>query len=142
VVVAVATIVAVVLMAVTIPVIVRRARGRARLTPALVILTGAAAITFAAYLAFLIRCAEAGCRFDAGDTVAGLEPWWRRNSSWQWGGQLALAGVGLLLASIALTLAARERRATGRAVTLARVAVFLWAAIVFVIPAAWEIFVI
>jgi hypothetical protein len=140
--VAVATVVAVVLLTLTLPALMRRGRGRAGVTPALVILTGAAAITFVAYLAYLVRCAEAGCRFDAGDTVAGLQPWWRSNGSWQWGGQLALAGVGLMLSSIAFALAARSRRTAGRAVIVARVAVALWAVIVFFIPATWEIFVI
>ena len=140
--VAFATVVAVVLLALTLPPLIRRNRGRAGVTSALVILTGAAAITFVAYLAFLVRCGEAGCRFDADDTVAGMAPWWRSNASWQWGAQLALAGAGLLLSSIAFALAARERKASRRALLVARIAVGLWALVVFLIPGAWEVLVI
>ena len=130
-------------MAVTIPGLLRRGRGgRGGVTPALVILTGAAAITFVAYLVFIVRCAEAGCHYDSTDTVAGLPPWWRQNDAWQWGGQLALAAVALALSSAALALAVREQRVARRAVTLARVAVGLWVVIVFAIPAAWELLVI
>jgi hypothetical protein len=136
------TVVAVALLAVTLPVLVRRARGRAGLTPALVIATGGAAITFVAYLAFAVRCRQAGCHFRRGDTVAGIAPWWRIKESWQWGAQLALASVGLLIASAALALAVREKRAARPVVTLARLAYGVWAVVVFVIPAAWEIFVI
>jgi hypothetical protein len=141
---AVATVVAVVLMAVTLPALLRRRRvvGRAGVTPALVILTGAAAITFVAYLAFIFRCHESGCRIRADDTVAGFYPWWRNDDSWQWGGQLALAGVALVLASAALALAVRERRGARPGVTLARVAVAAWVLIAFLVPAAWEAFAI
>ena len=138
--VATATVVAVVLLALTLPALLRRGRGRAGVTPALVILTGAAAITFVSYLAFLVRCAEAGCVIEPNDTIAGFGPWWRDNGAWQWGGQLALAGVGLLLSSIAFALAARRRRSARGALAVARVAVGVWALIVFLVPAAWEIF--
>lgn len=136
---AAATIIAVVLLAYTLPLIIRRRGGRAGLTPALVILTGAAAITFASYIAFAVRCAETGCRVRRQDAVGGLYPWWRQENSWQWGGQLALASVALVLASLALALAARRRRSAKKAVILARVAVVLWALVVFLIPAGWEI---
>jgi hypothetical protein len=89
-----------------------------------------------------VRCAQAGCHFDRGDTVAGLSPWWRVKGSWQWGAQLALASLALVIASSALALAVRERRAAGRVLTLGRVAYGVWALLVFLIPAAWEIFVI
>ena len=135
-----ATIAAVALLALTLPALIRLGRGgRRAVTPALVILTGAAAITFVSYLAFFVRCAEAGCQIEPDDTVAGLYPWWRENDSWQWGAQLALAGVALVLASIALFLAVRGRRSTARAVAVARVAVFVWVLVAFLIPAAWEI---
>ena len=141
---AAATVVAVLLMALTLPALLRRRRavGRAGVTPALVILTGAAAIAFVAYLAFIFRCNGPGCRIPGGDTVAGLYPWWRDDRSWQWGGQLALAGVALALSSAALALAVRDRRVTPHAVTLARVAVAGWVIVAFVIPAAWEVFAI
>ena len=139
---AAATVAAAVLLVLTLPALVRRARGRAGLTPALVIATGGAAITFVAYLAFAVRCTQAGCHFRRGDTVAGLAPWWRIKGSWQWGAQLALASVGLLISSAALALAVRESRAAGPAVSLARLAYGVWAVVVFFIPAAWEIFVI
>jgi len=138
----VATVVAVVLLALTLPALLRRGRGRAGVTSALVILTGAAAITFVAYLAYLVRCAEARCHFAGGDTVAGLEPWWRINGSWLWGAQLALAGLGLALASVAFALAARERKGARRALIVARVAVVLWTLVVFFVPGAWELLVI
>ena len=137
---AAATVAAVALLALTLPALIRLGRGgRRTVTPALVILTGAAAITFVSYLAFFVRCAESGCVIQPDDTVAGLHPWWRANDSWQWGAQLALAGVALVLASLALFLAVRRRRAAGRAVTLARIAVFTWVMVAFAIPALWEI---
>lgn len=139
---AAATVAAVILLAVTLPALVRRAKRGAGLTSALVIVTGGAAITFVAYLAFAVRCAEAACRVGPADDVAGIAPWWRDNSSWQWGAQLALASVSLVVACAALALAARERRSAGRVQTLARVAYVVWVLGVFVVPAAWEIFVI
>jgi hypothetical protein len=139
---AAATVAAAALLVLTLPVLVRRARGRAGVTPALVIATGGAAITFVAYLAFAVRCTQAGCHFGKGDTVAGLAPWWRIKGAWQWGAQLALASVALLIASAALALAVREKRAAAPVVTLARLAYGVWTIVVFVIPAAWEIFVI
>lgn len=140
---AAATVAAVVLLALTLPALIRLGRGgRRAVTPALVILTGAAAITFVSYLAFFVRCAEAGCVVRPGDTAAGLYPWWRANDSWQWGAQLALAGVALVLASVALFLAVRGRRSAPRAVALARAAVFVWALVAFFIPALWEILLI
>lgn len=140
---AVATLAAVALLALTLPVLARRARSsRAGVTPALVIATGGAAITFVAYLAFLVRCRQAGCHFHRGDMVAGISPWWRIKEAWQWGAQLALAGVGLLIASAALALAVREKRASRRVVALARLAYGVWAVVVFLIPAAWELFII
>jgi len=137
---AAATVAAVALLALTLPALIRLGRGgRRAVTPALVILTGAAAITFVSYLAFFVRCAEAGCVIESDDTVAGLYPWWRADDSWQWGAQLALAGVALVLSSVALFLAVRGRRSARRAVALARVTVFIWALVAFFLPALWEI---
>ena len=137
---AAATIAAVVLMAFTLPALLRRDRvGRARVTPALVILTAAAAITFVAYLGFIFRCDESGCGVPSGQDVLGVEPWWRDDTAWQWGGQLALAGIALVLSSAALTLAVRERAAARRAVLLARVAVGAWVLLAFLVPLGWEL---
>jgi cytochrome c biogenesis factor len=140
---AAATVVAVVLVAATLPAVMRRSdRSRRRITPALVIVTGGAAVTFVAYLAFAVRCTQSGCNVRPGDSFAGVQPWWRIKGSWQWGAQLALASAGFAIASVALAMAAGERRRAGRAVNVARVVYGLWALLVFVIPAAWEIFVI
>jgi hypothetical protein len=137
---AAATVAAVVLLALTLPALIRLGRGgRRAVTPALVILTGAAAITFVSYLGFFVRCAEAGCEIQSDDSIAGLYPWWRTDDAWQWGAQLALAGIALVLASLALFLAVRRRRTAARAVAIARVAVFIWALVAFFIPALWEI---
>jgi hypothetical protein len=139
---AAATVAAVVLLALTLPALIRLGRGGRRpVTPALVVLTAAAAITFVSYVGFFVRCADSdsGCGYDSGDTFAGFSPWWRTDDAWQWGAQLALAGVALVLASLALFLAVRKRRAAGRAVAVARVAVFIWALVAFLIPALWEI---
>ena len=75
-------------------------------------------------------------------TVFGLEPWWRRKHSWQWSGQLILASIGLVTASVALALAARRRKNARNALIAARLFYGVWAVVVFVIPAIWEVFVI
>lgn len=139
---AVATVVAVAAVAAALSGITRRDAGRAGVTPALVIVTGAAAITFVAYLAFQIRCGEAGCVIRPGDKVAGIAPWWRIDRAWQWGGQLTLASAGLVISSLALASAARESRAARLLLNAARSAYFLWAVLVFAVPMLWEIFVI
>jgi hypothetical protein len=140
---AAATVIAVILVAATLPAVLRRStRSRRAITPALVIVTGGAAITFVAYLAFAVRCTQSGCNVRPDYAVAGIAPWWRIKGSWQWGAQLALASVGFALASVALAMAARERRRAGRAVNAARLTYALWAVLVFLIPAVWEIFVI
>jgi hypothetical protein len=139
---AVATVVAVIAVGAALSAIARRNAGRGGLTSALVIVTGGAAVTFVAYLAFQIRCGEAGCIVRDGDTVAGVSPWWRIDHAWQWGGQLALAAVALMVSSLALTFAARESRAARPLLIAARAAYFLWAVLVFLVPAAWEIFAI
>ena len=139
---AVATVMAVVAVGVTLPALPRRARGRTGLTPALVIVTGGAAITFVAYLAFTIRCEQSGCGVSAGDALAGIDPWWRDGRSWEWGAQLLLASVALVTSSLALALAARELRGARPALLLARLAYFTWVVLVFALPLVWELFVI
>lgn len=139
---AAATVVAVAALAVTLPAIARRRRGRHGLTGALVIATGGAGIAFVSYVAFDVRCSHAGCGIDRRYRLAGLDPWWRIHDAWQWGAQLGLASAGLMLGAIALALAVRERRMAKPALTLARIAYFSWAIIVFLIPAVWELLVI
>jgi hypothetical protein len=137
------TVIAVVLVAVALPALLRRSdRRRGILTSALVIVTGGAALTFAAYLAFAVRCSGSQCRTRASDAIDGVYPWWRDEHSWQWGAQLGLAGVGLALAALALALAARQRAGAKRAVRAAWFAWALWVVLVVAIPAAWEIFAI
>jgi len=116
-------------------------RGRARMTPALVVLTGGAAITFVSYLAYVLRCRSEGCH-DPGWAFGFLRAWWRRDTAWEWGAQLALASVGLVAASIALALSAsgRFKRARPPLIT-ARLAYGAWALVVFLPAAAYELFV-
>ena len=139
---AVATVVAVVAVGVALSAIAKRNAGRAGLTSALVIVTGGAAVTFVAYLAFQIRCGDAGCVYRPGDEVAGVAPWWRIDAAWQWGAQLTLAAVALVVSSLALAFAARESRAARPLLGAARAAYFLWAALVFAVPLLWEVFAI
>jgi hypothetical protein len=135
---AAATVVAVIALAAALPAIMRGRRGRAKLTPALVLVTGGAAITFVSYLAFAIRCTQAGCtEFGSGQ----LE-WWRVRSTWEWGAQLALASLGLAIGTVSLALAARGRRGARVTLNLARVVYLVWIVAVFLMPAVWEIFVI
>ena len=140
--VAAGTLIAVVAVGAALPALMRRTGGRSGLTPALVILTGGAAITFVAWLAFTIRCSQSGCHVKPSYTVFGLEPWWRRKHSWQWSGQLILASIGLVTASVALALAARRRKNARNALIAARLFYGVWAVVVFVIPAICEVFVI
>ena len=140
--VAAATVFAAIAVAVTLPGLLKRRRGRSKLTPALVIVTGGAAITFVAWLAFTIRCTESGCGVRHGYALFGLQPWWRLQASWQWGAELALASVGLVTASLSLALAARDRRSARPALIAARLVYGTWAIVAFVLPALWEIFVI
>ena len=140
--VAAGTLIAVVAVGAALPALMRRTGGRSGLTPALVILTGGAAITFVAWLAFTIRCSQSGCHVKPSYTVFGLEPWWRRKHSWQWGAQLTLASVGLVVASLSLALAARERPGARATLFAARFVYAAWALVAFVLPAAWEVFVI
>jgi hypothetical protein len=139
---AAATVVAIAALFVTLPALTRKKATRTRLTPALVIATGGAGITFVAYVAFQLRCSDLGCGLEPGDAIDGVYPWWRVEASWQWGAQLALASVGLMAGALALALAARQRRAARRVLRLARIAYFVWVLLAFVVPAAWELFVI
>jgi hypothetical protein len=116
-------------------------RGRARMTPALVILTGGAAITFVSYLAFVLRCRGDACGGSEWD-LGVLRTWWRLDSAWEWGAQLALASAGLLTASVALALTASGRfRRARRPLLAARLAYGVWALLVFLPAAAYEVFV-
>ena len=116
-------------------------RGRARMTPALVILTGGAAITFVSYLAYVLRCRSEGCH-DAGWAFGLFRTWWRRETAWEWGAQLALASIGLVAASIALAFSARGRFRRARTpLFAARLAYAVWAIVVFLPAAAYEVFV-
>jgi hypothetical protein len=114
--------------------------GRARMTPALVIVTGGAAITFVSYLAYVLRCNGQGCT-DPGWAFGFVRTWWRRDSAWEWGAQLALASVGLVSASIALAFSARGRTRRARPPLIAaRLAYLAWAVLVFAPAAAYEVF--
>ena len=140
---AAATVVAAAAVLATVPSIVRRpgagrpAARRKHLTPALVILTGGAAVTFVAWLAFELRCG--GACTGAREGPLGFEPWWRRHRSWQWSGQLVLASLGLATASLALTLSARRRKVARVPLIAARVAYGCWAVGVALAPAAYEL---
>jgi hypothetical protein len=140
---AAATVFAVVAVATTLPRLLRLAPGRdarARLMPSLVILTGGAAITFAAYLAFHLRC---GHRCDMGDAPTGLASvhrWWHRHESWQWEAQLTVAAVGLAVGALAFALAARRGRRARVPLWGARLLYLAWLVLVFVLPAAYELF--
>jgi hypothetical protein len=133
-----------VLLALTLPAMLRRGPGgrTAAITSSLVIVTGGAAVTFVAYLAFVIRCSQYGCHVRPGDRVSGIAPWWHIRHAWQWGAQLGLAAIGLAVGSAALALASRERRSARIGLNLARALFGLWVVGVFAIPAAWEIFAI
>ena len=126
-------------MALTLPAMLRRDQRRSRVTSALVIVTGAAAATFVSYLGYAVRCSQFGCEV-APEKAAGLYPWWRTELTWQWGAQMALASLGLVIAAAALALAVRERRSARRAVNAARLVYALWAIAVFLVPAFVELF--
>src|SRR5205814_8749063 len=105
---AAATVLAVAAVAVALPAVLRAPPERAartRLTPALVILTGGAVISFAAYLAFSSRCGHR-CERGAGSGFAGLHDWWRTRHSWQWNAQLTIAATALAAGTLAFALRA------------------------------------
>lgn len=139
---AAATVLAVAAVLTGLPRLLREGRtrdARSRLTPALLILTGGAAVTFAAYLAFKLRCDRIGCRHRTGHGFAELEQWWRGRSSWQWSGQLALASVALAAAAAAFWLSATRRRGARPAVWSARLLYVAWVLLVFVLPLAYGV---
>ena len=139
---AAATIVALAAVVAGLPPLLRPAEaegGRGRVTPALVMLTGGAAITFTAYLAFELRCGTTGCRRGAGGGFAGLHRWWRTESSWEWGAQLLVASLGLAAAALAFWLSARGSRRARWPLWSARVLYAAWAIFVFLVPGAYEL---
>jgi hypothetical protein len=140
--VAAATVVALVGIVASMPPLLRTQQGasaRSRLTPALVMLTGGAAITFTAYLAFQIRCSGTSCRQGAGNGFAGLHRWWRSEHSWEWGAQLLVASIGLATASLAFWLSARGSKHARPPLWMARFLYVVWALFVFLVPAIYEI---
>jgi hypothetical protein len=136
---AAATVIAIGAVATGLPALLRdRRAGRARITSALVILTGGAAITFVAWVAFTLRCGNSSCQKGAGTSWIELDRWWRDDSTWQWGAQLLLAAVGLAAAAVAFMLGARG---SGRRAPLRAAWIFygLWVVLVFVVTAAYEL---
>jgi hypothetical protein len=137
-----ATIVALAAVVAGLPLMLRPSEaesGRSRVTPSLVMLTGGAAVTFAAYLAFELRCGTTGCRQGAGGGFAGLHRWWRTESSWAWGAQLLVASLGLAAAAVAFWLSARGSRRARWPLWWARLLYVAWAVFVFLVPAAYEL---
>ncbi len=140
--VAAATLVALAGIAASLPALLatrQREATRTRLTPALVMLTGGAAITFAAYLAFQIRCTGTGCRVGAGSGFLELERWWHSEYTWEWGAQLLVASLGLAASSLAFWLSARASRWARPPLWAARLLYIAWAVFVFLVPAAYEL---
>ena len=139
---AAATVFAVVAVATSLPSLLRadaRERAGTRLMPSLVMLTGAAAITFAAWLAFDVRCGHRCDRGPGPDGIDSLHRWWHRHDSWQWGAELALAGAGLAVAALAFAMAARGMRRARALLWTARLAYLAWIALVFGAPAVYEL---
>ena len=138
---AAATVVAVAAIASALPAIMRAGPeriGRTRLTSPLVILTGGALLTFAAYLAFASRCGRR-CERDAGSGFAGLHNWWHGHGSWQWSAQLTIAAVALACGALAFALAARESRYARVPLWAARLLYVAWTIVVFAMPAVYEL---
>ena len=138
---AAATVLAVVAVAVALPALLRAPAERAartRLTPALVILTGGAVISFAAYLAFSSRCGHR-CEQGAGSGFAGLHDWWRTRHSWQWNAQLTIAATALAAGALAFALAAYGSRFTRLPLWIARLLLATWAIVCFAMPAIYEL---
>ena len=108
--------------------------GRPRLAAPLVTITGAAVITFVAYLAYQGRC-----RQWCGPQPGGRAVWWRVEEAWQWAGQLLLASVGLSAASLALVLAARGMRGVRTSVKVAQIAFAVWVVVALAIPLGIEV---
>ena len=136
---AAATVFAAAAVSASLPVLVRRAPAGGRLTPSLVILTGGAAITFAAWLAFDIRCGHHCEPARGSHGVASLERWWRRHDSWQWSAELTIAAAALAVAALAFALAARGAGRARAALWAARLAYAAWIVLVFAPPAVYEL---
>lgn len=139
---AAATVFAVVAVAAALPALVRATPGRdarSRLTPSLAMLTGGAAVTFAAYLADDLRCGHRCDRGPAPTGVASFHRWWHRHDSWQWSAQLTIAAAGLALAALAFALAVRRVRLARPPLWLARLLYVAWVALVFLGPAVYEL---
>jgi len=118
----------------------RRDGARIRLLPSLALLTGGAAIAFAAWVAFDGRCGHSCDRHPQYETgLAGFYRWWHRGDSWQWSAQLTVAAIGLALAAAAFALAARGHPRARAALWTARVVYVVWVVLVFVVPAAYEL---
>ena len=138
---ATATVVAVAAVAAALPAVLRAPPDRAartRLTPTLVILTGGAVISFAAYLAFTSRCGHR-CERGAGTGFAGLHDWWRARHSWQWNAQLVIAAAALAAGALAFALAAYGSRFTRFPLSIARLLLAAWAIVCFAMPAVYEL---
>ena len=138
---AMATVLAVAAVAAALPAVLRAPADRAartRLTPTLVILTGGAVISFAAYLAFTSRCGHR-CERGAGAGFAGLHDWWRTRHSWQWNAQLEIAGAALAAGALAFALAAYGRRLARLPLWIARLLLAAWAIVCFAMPAVYEL---
>jgi hypothetical protein len=139
---AAATVFAVVAVATAIPILLRVPEdndARAHVTGALVMVTGAAAITFGAYLGNDLRC---GHRCDRGDVPTGIDSlhrWWHRNDSWQWSTQLTLAAVGLAIAALAFAMAARRNPRARAPLWIARLVFLAWVLLVAGAPAVYEL---
>jgi cytochrome bd-type quinol oxidase subunit 2 len=136
------TVFAVLAVATAIPALLRTERGkdaRSRLTPSLAILTGGAAITFAAYLTNDLRCGHRCDRGAAPSGIASFHRWWHRHDSWQWSTQLTIAAVGLAIAALAFAMAARRRPRARTPLWVARFVYAGWVVLVFAIPAAYEV---
>jgi hypothetical protein len=111
---------------------------RSRVTPALAILTGGAAVTFAAYVAYRVRCRGIACETRLADGLLGFHHWWRVHDAWQWAGQLMLAALALVVAAAALLLAARDSRRRRTPLRLARLLYGAWAVAVF-LPVLYQL---
>lgn len=130
---------AVIAVAASLPRLLREGRGanlRPRLTPALLILTGGAAVTLASYLVFKLGCDRLGCHRREGHGFAKLDDWWHGRHSWEWAGQVTIAAAALTAAALAFWLSAGARRGARHALWSARLLYAAWVVLVFVVPVA------
>jgi hypothetical protein len=139
---AVATVVAVAAVASALPALARVPRdndARSHLTAPLVMVTGAAVITFGAYLGYDLRCGKRCDREAGGGGIDSLHRWWHRHDAWQWSVQLTIAAAGLAVAALAFGLAARRSPRARAPLWLARLVYAAWVAVVFAAPAIYEL---